>query len=42
MPHKDPVLLVSNFINVNNVPVIASLDANIYQLYFLGRRRNCG
>jgi hypothetical protein len=36
MAHKDPVLLVSNFINVNNVPVTAALDAAFTNCIFWG------
>ena len=34
--HKDPVLLVSNYINVNNVPVIAGLTAFFTNCIFWG------
>lgn len=34
--HKDPVLLVSNFININNVPVSANLNAVFRNCIFWG------
>ena len=34
--HKDPVLLVSNFININNVPVTAALTAIFTNCIFWG------
>jgi hypothetical protein len=36
MAHKDQVLLVSNFININNVPVTALLDATFTNCIFWG------
>lgn len=40
--HKAPVLLLSNFISVNNTPVTENLSAVFSKLYFLGRKRTGG